>query len=79
MTTEDRIRATAEHADCGEYNPGVVRRDNWVELASDDEIPDALDEEMAMLQNRLGRIPRRQQLERTIKRRVKKTLELRDS
>lgn len=76
----------------GQFDPGAVDVNNWVQLASDigigkslilstvermaDDIPDALDEEMAALHDRLGPIPRRQQLERTIKRRVKKTLEL---
>lgn len=76
----------------GQSDPGAIDKNNWVQLASDigigkslvlrtveetaNRIPEALDEEMTRLQDRLGRIPRRQQLERTIKRRVRKTLEL---
>ncbi len=75
-----------------QFDPGAVSKSNWVALASDvgigkslilstvermaDRIPKALEAEMATLHDRLGSIPRRQQLERTIKRRVKKTLEL---
>jgi serine/threonine-protein kinase HipA len=76
----------------GQFDPGAVNMNNWVQLASDigigkslvlrtvgelaDRIPEVLDGEMTRLQDQLGRIPRRQQMEHTIKRRVKKTLDL---
>ena len=39
-----------------------------------DRIPDVLEEELAALHDRLGGLWRRQQIERTVKQRVKKTL-----
>jgi serine/threonine-protein kinase HipA len=76
----------------GQFDPGAIGKKNWLQLAKDisigktlvlktvsemgDRIPGALDEEMAVLGDRIGSIPRRQQLERAVKRRVKKTLSL---
>ena len=75
----------------GQFDPGAVDKNNWVQLASDigigkslvlstvermaDRIPRVLDEEITRLQDRLGRIPRRQKVEHTIKHRVKRTLD----
>lgn len=76
----------------GQFDPGAITKKDWVQLASDigigkslvlrtvretaDRIPDSLDQELAVLYDRLGRVPRRQQLERIVKRRVRKTLRL---
>lgn len=76
----------------GQFDPGAIEKKNWVRLAKDigigkslvlrtvsemaDRLPDVLDEEVTELQDRLGGFPRRQQLERTVKRRVRKTLAL---
>jgi len=76
----------------GQFDPGAIEKKNWVRLAKDigigkslvlrtvsemaDRLPDVLDEELTELQDRLGGFPRRQQLERTVKRRVRKTLAL---
>jgi len=74
----------------GQFDPGAIDKKNWVRWASDigigkslvlstvsemaDRIPDVLDEELAALHDRLGELSRRQQIERTVKQRVKKTL-----
>ncbi len=74
----------------GQFDPGAIDKKNWIRLASDigigkslvlstvsemaDRIPDVLDEELAALHDRLGGLSRRQQIERTVKQRVKKTL-----
>jgi len=76
----------------GQSDPGAITKKNWVQFASDvgigkslvlrtvreiaDRIPDPLDQELAVLHDRLGRVPRRQQIERIVKLRVKKTLRL---
>ncbi len=74
----------------GQFDPGAIDKKNWIRLASDigigkslvlstvsemaDRIPDVLEEELAALHDRLGGLWRRQQIERTVKQRVKKTL-----
>jgi serine/threonine-protein kinase HipA len=76
----------------GQFDPGAVNKNNWVQMASDigigkslvlrnvetmaGRILEVLDGEVKKLRDRLGRVPRREQLERTIRRSVKKTLEL---
>ncbi len=76
----------------GQFDPGAVNKNNWVQFASDigigkslvlrtvaemaDRVPAVLDEEMTILEDRLGHIPRRQQVEGTIKDRVRRSLEL---
>ncbi len=76
----------------GQFDPGAINKKNWTQLAADigigkplvlktvgdmaSRIPDIFSQEMAALETGLGKIPRRQQLERTLKARVKKTLAL---
>ncbi|NOY89897.1 MAG: type II toxin-antitoxin system HipA family toxin [Deltaproteobacteria bacterium] len=76
----------------GQFDPGALARASWIRLAADidvgvslvlrtlqemaERVPDVLSEELAQLQNELGRVPRRQQLERTIRRRSKKAIAL---
>lgn len=74
----------------GQFDPGEIAKKNWVQLASEIGIGKSLvlkvveematrvscilDEKVEALSVRLGGLPRRQQLERTVKRRLKKTL-----
>ena len=76
----------------GQFDPGAITKENWMQLASDigigkslvlrtvremaHRIPAYLDQELAVLHDRLGAVPRRQQIERVVKRRVRKTLRL---
>jgi len=75
----------------GQFDPGLVGKNNWLKLAADigvgktlvlkslrkmaQNMPLVLQEQMHKLETQLGHVvPRRQQIERTIKRRVKKSL-----
>ena len=76
----------------GQLDPGAIGKKNWVQFAADigvgktlvlktvqemaSRLPSALDETLQMLSDTWGIFPRQQQLERTIARRVKKTLSL---
>jgi len=76
----------------GEFDPGALTRSRWTAFAADidigsslvlrtlqqmaERLPDVLARELARIKTELGRVPRRQQLERTIKRRTKKAIAL---
>lgn len=76
----------------GQFDSGHIARSNWTQLAADIDVgrflvlgtvetmaarvPDVLERELDTLAAGIGQVPRRQQLSRTIKRRVKKAVAL---
>ncbi len=76
----------------GQFDPGAIAKKHWLQLATNigigkslvlkvvnemaNQIPGILNEEMEAVSIQFGGLPRRQQLERTINQRVKKTLSL---
>lgn len=74
----------------GQFDPGAIGRNHWTQFASDidvgkslvlrlveelaSKIPDALSDQLGETTSHTGKIPRRQQLETTIRHRAEKTM-----